>query len=96
MELVNKLPDPLAYWYVHVYDQDIKLTSQINKPLLFDEDCIRYVNTFPGFKFKDLDKCKAAYDKRQDDIAFVWDHVKMFYVKAVSRPLIFLRHGLVM
>ena len=52
------------------------MTSRIDKPKIFTDNDINFVNSFPGFKYAHDQHLKEIHEKQKDNIKFIWDHLK--------------------
>ena len=76
VDLVKSLPGPLKYYFEHDYGKRYIMTSRIDKPKIFKENDINFVNSFPGFKYAHDQHLKEVHEKQQETIKFISDHLK--------------------
>jgi len=70
---MSRLPKDIFTWY---FKSAVKLSEScfnVKQGLAFDHKGTRYINTFPGFKYKNK---RLPTDDEKKGIKLMWDHVK--------------------
>lgn len=72
----TKFPEDIKVYFEKHYLDVYHVVINQNKPRVYEEESIKYLNLFQGYKFDGKVRDQKLCDDNKDKVKFIWEHIR--------------------